>query len=115
MLQHAKTLVDVSKNPQSMVGSQLKLEEMPSKQFVGYNSEDDDIVMSERDNSASLVQHNESGKIGERKKSMLRCSKLRQKERNNDDFDDMISSHEESQNDDYIPPNRDSMHASALH
>ena len=125
MLKHAKSMYE-GKNPQSVVGSRLKLEEMPSKQFVGCNSEEDDLVMSDREDSprpTHLESTTSYGKLGSggsrvkgRKSKGGRSSKRRHQRLSRvDDSDDRISSHEESQKDDLMPPNRESMHASKLH
>ena len=75
VLKHAKSY-SVDKNPQSMVGSQLKLEVLPSKQLAGHDSDDDDPPMS--DNSQDKLVHEENavtyGKSGSR---LSRVSKMR--------------------------------------
>ena len=96
-----------------MVGSHLKLEEMPSKQFLGYNSDDEDLVMSDGN---SPREHQENAiAYGKSDSRCQRSSKLRQKHRTSDDFDDMISSQEEEQRETVMPPNRESRQASRLH
>ena len=75
-----------------MVGSQLQLQQVGSKQRIGYNSDDEDLAVS--DGSIDKMSHYESA-VSYRKTSSSK--QKRRKQVVSDEADDRISSQEESQ------------------